>query len=115
MCMNANGSTTGSSTGSIIRTAREQAGISQAELARRVGVARSVMNVYEHGRREPGADVLIHILAATGNELKVVPRVSKVDAKRSSQILEQVLELAEVLPYRPRRKLGFPDLRERLA
>ncbi len=113
--MSADGSTTSSTTASIIRAAREQAGISQAELARRVGVARSVMNVYEHGHREPGADVLLQILAATGNDLQIVPRVSKIDAKRSSRILEQVLELAEALPYRPRRELGFPDLRERLA
>lgn len=105
----------GTTTGSIIRAAREQAGISQAELARRVGVARSVMNVYEHGRREPGAEMLLRILAATGNDLQIVPRVSKIDTKRASRILEQVLELAEALPYRPNRDLGFPDLRERLA
>jgi transcriptional regulator with XRE-family HTH domain len=99
----------------MIVRARESAGISQAELARRIGVPRSVMNVYEHGRREPGADVLLHIVAATGNQLDLTPRKSTLDPNRAARILEQVIELAEALPYRPRPEVGFPDLRDRLA
>lgn len=99
----------------LIVNAREAAGISQAELARRIGVPRSVINVYEHGRREPGAGVLLQILAATGNQLRVEPRADQAELERAGGILKQVIELAEALPYRPRRKLDFPDLRERLA
>lgn len=99
----------------MIVSAREAAGISQAELARRIGVPRSVMNVYEHGKREPGADVLLHIIAATGNEIEFKPRDDRTSLEHAGDILKQVIELAEALPYRPRRELGFPDLRERLA
>lgn len=99
----------------MIVSARKSAGISQAELARRIGVPRSVMNVYERGKREPGAGVLLHIIAATGNELHLERRDDEAELERAGRILEQVIELAEALPYRPRRELGFPDLRQRFA
>lgn len=99
----------------MIVGAREAAGISQAELARRIGVPRSVMNVYEHGKREPGADVLLHILAATGNEMHVMPRRAPVDPARAGRILEQVIEFAEEFPYRPKPTNSYPPLIHRLS
>lgn len=99
----------------MIVSARESAGISQAELARRIGVPRSVMCVYEHGKREPGAGTLLHILAATGNKLRFEPREDKAEIERAGRILEQVIELAEALPYEPRKTLGYPVLSDRLG
>jgi transcriptional regulator with XRE-family HTH domain len=91
-----------------------QSGLSQAELARRAGLPRSVLNAYLRGRREPGADTLARLAAAGGARLTVTPRKAPLDAKRAGRILVQVLELAEALPYRPRRELGYPRLPDRV-
>ena len=92
-----------------------RSGLSQAELARRAGMPRSVVNAYVRGKREPGADALARLAAAGGLELTLVPRKPPVDVDRASKILVQVLELAEALPFRPRPELGYPRLPDRLA
>lgn len=88
--------------------------LSQAELARRAGIPRSVLNVYLHGRREPGVDTLIRLAGAAGFDIELARREPPVDAERAGRILVQVLELAEALPFRPRAEMQFPPLAERL-
>jgi transcriptional regulator with XRE-family HTH domain len=102
-------------TTSLIGELHRRSGLSQAELARRAGIPRSVLNAYLHGRREPGADTLLRIATAAGMALRVDPRKPPVDPERASTILTQVLELAEALPFRPRAEMQFPPLAERLA
>jgi transcriptional regulator with XRE-family HTH domain len=92
-----------------------RSGLTQAELARRAGMPRSVVNAYMRGRREPGADALARLAAAGGLELQLAPRKPPVDVDRASRILVQVLELAEALPFRPRPELGYPHLPDRIA
>lgn len=104
-----------SSTTSLIGEIQRSSGLSQAELARRAGIPRSVLNAYLHGSREPGADALLRIAAAGGASLGVNRRRPPVDPDRASRILVQVLELAEALPFRPRAEMQFPPLAERLA
>lgn len=99
---------------SLARAIHRRSGLSQAELARRAGIPRSVMNVYLRGRREPGADALARLAAAGGFELGLVRRTPPVDVERASRILVQVLELAEALPFRPRPELAYPSLPDRL-
>lgn len=99
-----------SQTHSLIVESRELAGISQAELARRCGVTRSVMNVYEHGKREPSAEMFSRILQAAGFQLVAEPIVPPVDPHRAASILEQVLGLAEALPYSPKQDNDYPPL-----
>lgn len=103
------------STTALIGGILRDSGLSQAELARRAGIPRSVLNAYLHGTREPGADALLRIAAAGGQSLKVSRRKPPVDAERASRILVQVLELAEALPFRPRAEMQFPPLSARLA
>jgi predicted nucleotidyltransferase len=62
-----------------------RARLSQADVARRCGVAQSVISAYESGRREPGVRTLARLIEATGHQL--------------------VLELVP----RPGRTLGLPD------
>jgi transcriptional regulator with XRE-family HTH domain len=90
-------------------------GLSQAELARRAGMPRSVVNAYVRGKREPGADALARLAAAGGFDLTLSRRTPPVDVERASKILVQVLELAEALPYRPKPELGYPRLPDRVA
>jgi transcriptional regulator with XRE-family HTH domain len=99
----------------LVRSLREGSGMKQAELARRAGMTRSVLCAYESGARQPGVDALARIAGAAGMELALTPAVERVDPLRAGRILEQVLELAEALPYRPRATLDFPHLRDRFA
>lgn len=55
----------------VIVRARQQAGLTQAELGRRAGVAQSVVSAYENGRRRPSVDVLERLVAATGARLSL--------------------------------------------
>lgn len=95
-----------------IRRAREQAALSKRELARRAGTSHAAVVAYESGRRDPTVTTLSRLLAAAGvrAELVTEPRAG-VDAERAGRILEQVLDLADVLPHRPaRRRLEAPVL-----
>lgn len=95
---------------SLTDQVRAKSGLSQAELARRAGLPRSVVNAYLKGSREPGADALSRLAAAGGLELQLARRKPPVDAERAGRILVQVLELAEALPFRPRPELSYPLL-----
>jgi transcriptional regulator with XRE-family HTH domain len=99
---------------SLVEEVCRRSGLSQAELARRAGIPRSVLNVYLRGRREPGADALLRIASAGGFGLQLAPRKPPVDPERAGRILVEVLELAEALPFRPRAEMGFPRLADRL-
>lgn len=58
--------------GEILRTARRDSRLSQTDLARRAGVAQSVISVYESGRREPSLATLSKLVTAAGHELQLV-------------------------------------------
>lgn len=99
----------------LVGEIRARSGLSQAELARRAGLPRSVVNAYVRGNREPGADTLARLAAAGGFELGLLSRAPGVDKERAGRILVQVLELAEALPFRPRPELDYPRLADRLT
>lgn len=54
----------------LVLMAREDAGLSQRELADRVGVAQSEIARIESGKREPSIPTLQRILAGAGAELR---------------------------------------------
>lgn len=60
----------------MIRDARQAAGMSQAELARRAGVSQPVISAYESGRREPGMAMFTKLVSASGHRLvvRIVPQ-----------------------------------------
>src|SRR5215207_9134357 len=91
-----------------------RSGLSQAELARRAGMPRSVVNVYAKGRREPGVDTLARLASAAGLQLELGKRSAPVDPHRASRILVEVLELAEALPFKPKAELSYPRLDKRI-
>jgi transcriptional regulator with XRE-family HTH domain len=101
--------------GELIRRVREGSGLSQADLARRAGMPRSVLSAYEHGHRQPAVAALARIAAAAGMRIGVgLAPAAGVDVDRAGEILTQVLDLAEQLPQRPRGELAYPPL-NRLA
>jgi len=99
----------------LIAEILEKSGLTQAELARRAGLPRSVLNAYLHGNREPGVEALLRLAGAAGVKLGLENRTPPVDPHRASFILNQVLGLAEALPYRPRAEMAYPPLKDRLA
>jgi transcriptional regulator with XRE-family HTH domain len=96
--------------GELIGEIRRERGLTQAELARRTGIARSVLSAYEHGHRQPSVAALAHIAAAAGVELQLAPRADCAVTEHAGKVLSQVLDLAEHLPYRPRPELTYPPL-----
>jgi predicted nucleotidyltransferase/DNA-binding XRE family transcriptional regulator len=54
----------------VIREARRRARLSQTDVARRSGVAQSVISAYESGRREPGVETFARLVEATGHQLE---------------------------------------------
>jgi uncharacterized protein len=94
----------------LIGDARRRANLTQAELARRSGIARPIVNAYERGRREPSVAAAQRLLEASGYRLVVAPAVRRPDPRRADRDLQQVLGLADVLPKpRGRRALAFPS------
>jgi uncharacterized protein len=71
--------------GTVLRNARRSARLSQTDVARRSGIAQSVISAYESGRREPGVQTLARLVEATGHQL-----------------------VLDVVPA-PNRTLGLPD------
>ena len=55
----------------VLRAARQRSHLSQTDLARRAGVAQSVISAYESGRREPTVRTLARLIEATGHELEL--------------------------------------------
>lgn len=58
-----------------LRTARAMAGLTQAELGERAGVARPNIAAYEAGRRQPLYRAGVELLEATGAQVNVDPPV----------------------------------------
>jgi transcriptional regulator with XRE-family HTH domain len=96
--------------GELIAQIRHTAGLSQAELARRCGVQRSVLSAYEHGRRQPSVAALARIARAAGMELEISPLSDKAALERAGSVLIDVLDLADRMPSRPRGELSYPPL-----
>jgi transcriptional regulator with XRE-family HTH domain len=60
-----------------LHEARQRAGLSQTELARRAAVTQSVISAYESGARQPSLPVLERLVAATGLELELRVRKAR--------------------------------------
>lgn len=96
--------------GRLIRQIREESGLKQIELAQRSGIQSSVLSAYEHGERQPSVAALARIAGAAGLEVRVGQSLDKMEMLRAGDILVQVIELAEQMPYRPRKDLAYPPL-----
>lgn len=98
------------SSGSLLRQARTSGGLTQAQLAARTGVPQSLISAYERGRRQPGADMLLRLVAGTGHRL--VLRSSVEDSRVAADKLAQVCAMAMALPARARGPLRYPSFRD---
>ncbi|MGD1056548.1 MAG: helix-turn-helix transcriptional regulator [Solirubrobacteraceae bacterium] len=94
----------------LIHQIREESGLKQIELARRSGIQSSVLSAYEHGERQPSVAALTRIAGAAGLEVRVGPSLDKIEMLRAGDVLVKVIELAEQMPYKPRKDLAYPPL-----
>ncbi|MDQ1750735.1 MAG: uncharacterized protein QOE71_1791 [Pseudonocardiales bacterium] len=62
--------------GDLLRDARQRAGLTQTELAQRAGITQSVVSAYESDHRQPALSTLAALVQATGFDLdvRVTPR-----------------------------------------
>jgi uncharacterized protein len=62
--------------GALLRHARQRAGLTQTELAQRAGITQSVVSAYESDHRQPALSTLAALVQATGFDLdvRVTPR-----------------------------------------
>ncbi len=74
-----------------MRSSRQAAGLTQAELARRVGTRQSAISAYEHGKREPSVSTLARIVHATGSTLVLDVAADDVSAAAAGPRLDQRL------------------------
>jgi transcriptional regulator with XRE-family HTH domain len=94
----------------LISDIRARSGLSQAELARRAGLDRSVLNAYAHGRRQPSVAALGRIASGAGLELELAPAANDTAAEHAGMVLSDVLDLACRMPFKGRGALEYPPL-----
>jgi len=86
--------------GAVLREARLRAGLSQSELARRAGVAQSVISMYESGHRQPALPTLAALVAATGLdlvlELRPAPGLDRLTGPHGQRVLAARSQLKTV-------------------
>ncbi len=102
-----------SRSGDLLRAVRLRAGLSQKELARRSGVASTLISAYENGRRVPSGDALLRLIEACGGSVDVTTTVER--ARDAAAQLEQVAALAIALPRREPGRLEYPSFRRLTA
>lgn len=78
--------------GDVLRSLRLKAGLSQEELGKKLGLAKSTISMYESGTREPNLEVL-EAIADTFNVDMNTLTDSKVSADLSSELQEYLEEL----------------------
>ncbi|MBA3430383.1 MAG: helix-turn-helix transcriptional regulator [Actinobacteria bacterium] len=57
--------------GNLLKLARNDAGLSQHELARRAGTSQATLSAYERGRKSPSLETLARIVRAAGLDLRI--------------------------------------------
>lgn len=100
--------------GQRIAALRREAGLSQAELARRLQISASAMGMYEQGRREPSGDILVamakELQVSTDYLLTGSPRTPSDEDTLSRTLLSRVVSADRRLEQRPDRPFSRQEL-----
>jgi transcriptional regulator with XRE-family HTH domain len=86
--------------GEAIRVAREEVGISQAELARRIGISKNAMNDIETGHTDPRASRIVAIALALDvrTDFLLGLDIGYQRMKRDKQVIKSLKEMAHSTP-----------------
>lgn len=100
--------------GPRIAALRREAGLSQAELARRLKISASAMGMYEQGRREPSAETVVAIAreleVSTDYLLTGQPRTPAEEDQMTQTLLSRVVTADRKLDNRPERPFSRQEL-----
>lgn len=99
--------------GPRIAALRRAAGLSQGELARRLQVSASTVGMYEQGRREPSAEILVALARTFGVTVDylLTGQPSATEEEKVALVMDSVLSDAQVqLDKRPKRPLSRQEL-----
>ena len=96
----------------LVREARRRAGLSQAELATRIGTTQSVISRLERGVTAPSMQTISEILRACGFDLTV--RMTPTDADHDWSLVQQNLRLSPTQRVEKMKRANrfMTDLRE---
>ena len=86
----------------VLRDLRIKAGLSQEELARKLGLAKSTISMYENGQREPSLETL-EAIADTFN----VDMNTLTDSKKSVELPDELQQYLEELKNRSEMRILF--------
>jgi transcriptional regulator with XRE-family HTH domain len=107
-----------SASATVLQHAREQAGLTQAELGRCLGVSQSAIAKLEHPRSNPSIEVLDRALRATGHRLELL--ATACDQTVDESLIRRHLELPPIerlrrvdATYEEARKLAEAGARSR--
>jgi transcriptional regulator with XRE-family HTH domain len=94
----------------LLESARQRAGLSLRETARRAGTSHATLKAYETGAKTPSVATLLRILDACGFavDFELSPRIRWQDGIYRGDELEQVLRLAGQFPARVSRYMDYP-------
>ena len=103
-------------TGSRIRERRTIAGLKQAELANRIGISASYLNLIEHNRRRIGGKLLLNIAATLGVEASALTEGAEAALIANLRVAASDANLANVEVDRAEEFAGrFPGWAEVLS
>jgi transcriptional regulator with XRE-family HTH domain len=92
-----------SSFGEVLRSIREDRGLSQQALADKAGISQIAVSFYEQGKREPGWNAVMALCFALGINCTAFRGLLAVESGKTGRG-----ELAESEPARERPKRGRP-------
>lgn len=100
--------------GPRIATLRRSCGLSQAQLADRLGISASAIGMYEQGRREPAVETIVALaeLFQVSTDYLLTGKASLQEESQLTHILQQRLDAAEA---RLARRKEPPFSRQELA
>ena len=79
-----------------LRAARKEAGLTQVQLADKLGITGAAYASYEGGRREPSLDMLIRVANALG--IPVAALAAPAQATEVDQLCEDIRNRADLQP-----------------
>ena len=100
--------------GARIAALRQQAGMSQSALAKSLGTSASAVGMYEQGRREPSAQMLLALARAFGVSVDFL-LTGKPPEQDTNQLRRMLLDRLEAADSRLEQRKSRPFSREELA
>lgn len=101
--------------GPRIAALRREAGMSQAELARRLQISPSAVGMYEQGRREPSVDTLIAMAEAFGVTTDFLLTGKAATPTEEDKLVKMLSGSLAAMDARLEQRSGRPFSRQELA